>query len=42
MIGYMNLFEGASLAQVLPQVGILAGFGVVFFLVAMWRFRFES
>lgn len=33
--------ENAPLADILPQLGILAEMGVVFFVVAMWRFRFE-
>ena len=30
-----------SYLEVLPQVGVLVGMGVVFFLIAMWRFKFE-
>jgi ABC-2 type transport system permease protein len=33
--------EGASLGQVLPQVGILLAMGIVFFGIAVSRFRFE-
>jgi hypothetical protein len=32
---------GADVVEVLPQVGLLAGVGALFFLIAMWRFRFE-
>lgn len=40
--GYVRLFfEGAGLAYVLPQIGVLTGMGVVFFLIAIWRFKFE-
>ena len=40
--GYLRLFaEGAGLADVLPQIGVLTGIGVVFFLIAVWRFKFE-
>lgn len=40
--GYLRLFaEGAGLADVLPQIGVLTGMGVVFFLIAIWRFKFE-
>ena len=40
--GYLQLIiEGAGLADILPNILILLGFATVFFLVAMWRFRFE-
>jgi len=40
--GYYSLMaENATFAQVLPEVGILVAIGVVFFLIAMWRFKFE-
>jgi len=40
--GYYSLMaENATLAQVLPEIGILLAMGVVFFLIAVWRFRFE-
>jgi ABC-type multidrug transport system permease subunit len=39
---YRLMAENASFIQVLPQVGILLGMGIVFFLVALWRFRFEK
>jgi len=40
--GYMRLLaEDAGLWQVLPQVGMLLAMAVVFFSVAMWRFKFE-
>jgi ABC-2 type transport system permease protein len=35
------MVEKASLVQVLPELGILAAMGVLFFLVAAWRFKFE-
>jgi ABC-2 type transport system permease protein len=41
IMGFMNLFDGASVVAILPQVGILAGMGIVFFGIAMWRFKFE-
>ncbi len=34
--------EGASLGQVLPQVGILLAMGIVFLGIAVSRFRFQS
>ena len=41
--GYYRLMaENASFVQVLPQVGILLGMGVLFFLVALWKFRFDK
>ena len=40
--GYYQLMaEGAPLIQVLPEIGILLGMGVVFFAVAVWRFKYE-
>jgi ABC-2 type transport system permease protein len=35
------MIEGAGIAQILPQVGVLLAMAAFFFLVAMWRFRFE-
>jgi ABC-2 type transport system permease protein len=41
--GYQRLMnEGAGLLDILPQVAILFGMTLIFFVVAMWRFRFES
>ena len=40
--GYYRLMaENATFVQILPEIGILLAMGVVFFLVARWRFRFE-
>ncbi|MBE9471033.1 MAG: hypothetical protein IMY75_02855 [Chloroflexi bacterium] len=40
--GYLKLTsQGAGVVEILPQVGLLAGVGVLFFLIAMWRFRFD-
>jgi ABC-2 type transport system permease protein len=40
--GYYSLMaENATLVNVLPQMGIVLAFGAVFFLVAVWRFRFQ-
>lgn len=40
--GYYGLLnDGLGVMDVLPQVGALAGFAAVFFLVAMWRFKFD-
>lgn len=42
LIGYDALMvNGKGLLYVLPQVGILCLFGLVFFLIAIWRFKFE-
>ncbi len=38
---YRLLAESGTLIDVLPQLGILAAAGLVFFAVAVWRFRFE-
>jgi ABC-2 type transport system permease protein len=40
--GYVKLIlEGAGVVDVLPNTFILLGFGVVFFLIGLWRFRYE-
>ena len=40
--GYLKLMsQGAGVVEILPQVGLLAGVGVLFFVIAMWRFKFE-
>ena len=40
--GYYRLMaEKATLFEVLPQIGIVLILGIVFFLVAQWRFRYE-
>jgi ABC-2 type transport system permease protein len=36
------LNEGAGVVQILPQVGILLAFSAAFFVIAVWRFRFEQ
>ena len=38
---YSVMAENASFSQILPQLGILLAMGLVFFLIAVWRFRFE-
>jgi ABC-2 type transport system permease protein len=38
---YSVMAENAGLANILPQLGFLLLMGLVFFLVAVWRFRFE-
>lgn len=38
---YSVMAENASLAQILPQLGFLWLMGLVFFLIAVWRFKFE-
>ena len=41
--GYYRLMaENATFVQVMPQMGILLGMGIVFFLIAIWRFRFDK
>jgi ABC-2 type transport system permease protein len=40
--GYLKLMlEGAGLVDILPNIVALLGFAVVFFLTAMWRFKFD-
>jgi ABC-2 type transport system permease protein len=38
---YSVMAENAGFTQILPQLGFLLLMGLVFFLVAVWRFRFE-
>jgi ABC-2 type transport system permease protein len=41
--GYYRLMaENATFVQVLPQIGISLGMGIVFFLIALWRFKFDK
>ena len=43
LIAYGKLLnEGAGVLQILPQIGILLAFSAVFFVIAVWRFRFEQ
>lgn len=35
------LVRGYGLVEVLPKVGVLAAFAIVFFAIGVWRFRFE-
>jgi ABC-2 type transport system permease protein len=40
--GYMKLMlDGLGLVDVLVSIVALIGFAAVYFLVAMWRFKFE-
>jgi ABC-2 type transport system permease protein len=40
--GYFKLLlEGAGLADIWPNILILLGFGAVFFVLGLWRFRYE-
>ncbi|MFN2108029.1 MAG: ABC transporter permease subunit, partial [Anaerolineae bacterium] len=38
---YKLMLEGAGLADIWPNILILFGFGVVFFLIGLWRFKYE-
>lgn len=41
--GYdLLLVQNASLVEVLPEIGILLGFALLFLLLATWRFKFEG
>jgi len=41
--GYYRLMaENASFVQILPQVGIVLAMGIIFFAIALWRFRFDK
>jgi ABC-2 type transport system permease protein len=39
---YRLMAENGDVVRILPQFGILVGMGVVFFLIAIWRFKFEA
>jgi ABC-2 type transport system permease protein len=39
---YKLMAENASFIQVLPQIGILLGMGIIFYLIALWRFQFDK
>ncbi len=39
---YRLMAENASLIQILPQIGILLGMGILFFGIALWRFKFDA
>ena len=40
--GYLKLMlGGADLADILPSILVLFGFGLVFFLIGLWRFKYE-
>ena len=40
--GYYSLMaENATLIQILPEIGILLGMGIVLFAIATWRFKFD-
>jgi ABC-2 type transport system permease protein len=40
--GYYSLMaENAAFVNILPQMGVVLAFGAAFFLVAVWRFKFE-
>jgi ABC-type multidrug transport system permease subunit len=39
---YRLMAENGDVLRILPQFGVLLGMGVLFFLVAVWRFKFES
>jgi ABC-2 type transport system permease protein len=40
--GYFKLMiDGADLVELLPNIAALLGFGVVFFLLGLWRFKYE-
>jgi ABC-type multidrug transport system permease subunit len=38
---YSVMAENAIFTQILPQLGFLLLMGMVFFLIAVWRFKFE-
>ena len=38
---YSVMAENAGFTQILPQLGVLLVMGLAFFLIAVWRFKFE-
>ena len=38
---YQLMLDGAGLVDIMPNVLVLLGFGVIFFLAGLWRFRYE-
>jgi ABC-2 type transport system permease protein len=38
---YFKLMVGGGVADILPQMGLLLGVAALFFVIAIWRFRFE-
>jgi hypothetical protein len=40
-MGYLDLFFGGTLIDVLPRIGVLLLMGTVMFTVAVRRFQFE-
>jgi ABC-2 type transport system permease protein len=41
IIAYFKLMAGGGVVDTLPQVALLAGMGVLFFAIAVWRLKFE-
>jgi ABC-2 type transport system permease protein len=40
--GYIQVMnQGAGVLDILPQLALLAALAILFFLISMWRFRFE-
>jgi len=43
MKGYLSLMvRGLGLQEIIPHIGALLGFALVFFLIAVWRLRFDD
>ena len=38
---YSIMAENAGLVDILPEIGFLVGMGVIYFVIAVWRFKFE-
>jgi ABC-2 type transport system permease protein len=42
MQGLLDLvLRGQGLTAILPEAGILLGFAAVFFVIGIWRFKYE-
>jgi ABC-2 type transport system permease protein len=38
---YFKMMIGGGVADILPQLALLAGMGLLFFLIAVWRLKFD-
>ncbi len=39
--GFLELMEGANITKILPNTAALLGMGILFFLIGVWRLRYE-
>ena len=41
LAGLDLVLRGGGLQDILPEAGVLLGFAAIFFIVGVWRFRYE-